>query len=367
MHELVPRVAVASLLIWLSLFARSTAQIRQPNQPDDKAPFRQAIQELEQFNIGHSRVFADGIVPIHYLDWQADGIPLILLHGTYSTAHDFARFAPQMIEEGFRPISIDWYGHGKTPIPETPVTASDFSGDLNKLMSALGIDQAIICGHSRGGALATQFYQSFPNRVLGLVLVDGGSTQFAEYFTSLGEQGIRDWMRAGFDQETGEPLAPTYDSKEELFAATWKRFGKPTDLKEMFDVLSQAGQTSEGRWTRWKPSLRKWLAQDSFKNTMNGMLHPENAPPFFSSTVVLDPLVAFKSLRVPVVILDATGSDKNYRDTTPTEHNVRLKQLHPKLVEHIQVPVGHFVHRAKPALFLSELAKLKSRIKLKSN
>ena len=318
--------------------------------------FQLASKALEEFNSKHSRTFEGGRVPIHYLDWADEGTPLVLLHGTYSSAHDFVRFAPKLIEAGYRPISVDWYGHGKTPIPEPvdEVSVQDFAKNLNLLFDSLGIEKAVIAGHSRGGVLAGKFFKDHPERVSGLVLIDGGSTCAAKYFSSLGEKGLGEWMDLAFDKN-GEPTVPTFASLEELFIATWERFGKPEELTEMYDVISQSAKNDQGRWTRRRQDLLQWLGQDTRDNTFNGMLNPEEAPLFFGTTVLFEPLETFAELDVPVLILDADGSNERYRDFTPAEENEQLQQLHPELITHIKMPAGHFLHRAMPVEFVDHL------------
>ena len=357
-----PQIILIVLAIGASIPSPLSAQDDASTTNAAHQAFETARISLKQFNEKHSRVFQGGCVPIHYLEWTSSGTPLVLLHGTYSTAHDFVRFAPQLLKAGYRPISVDWYGHGQTPIPGKPVSAHDFSRDLKALLHSLDISKAIIAGHSRGGALASAFYEASPDRVLGLILIDGGSTHTAQYFASLGSDGLNDWMGAAFDAKTGKPLAPTYATQEQLFSAAWERFGKPKAPVEMFDILSQSGQNDEGRWTQMRQSLRRWLKQDTRDNTFSGMLRPKDAPPFFASTVLLDPLKSLKRLDVPVLILDATGSHENYRDTTPTEHNERLQKLHPDWIEHTQVPTGHFVHREAPDLFITAMEKFHQRL-----
>jgi len=197
------------------------------------------------------------------------------------------------------------------------------------------------------------------------VLVDGGSTRFSKYFASLGEKGLREWLAAGFDKETGKSLAPSFATLEELYAVTWKRFGKPDDPTEMYDVLSQAGQTKAGRWVRMRPAVRRWLQQDTLSNMLRGMLQPDEASSFFASTVMLDPIKVFQDLRVPILILDATGNGKDYRDSTPTSDNEQLQKMHPRLIEHKKLSVGHFVHRAAPVDFLKSLASFRERLQAK--
>ena len=113
---------------------------------------------------------------------------------------------------------------------------------------------------------------------------------------------------------------------------------------------------------RMRPDTRQWLQQDTLQNMLNGMLKPETAPKFFASTVLQDPMIVFKNLNVPMVILDATGNHQDYRDSTPTADNERLQKLHPELIVHKTFPVGHFVHRAAPEAFIDSLVQLKGRL-----
>ncbi|MEM9410999.1 MAG: alpha/beta hydrolase, partial [Planctomycetota bacterium] len=215
---------VRNLTLFSQPFLGSLIQnrTRTTKEQTDEAALRayeQAVQKLDVFNGKYSRVFQGARVPIHYLEFSEKGIPLVLLHGTYSTSHDFSRHALRLVNAGYRPISVDWYGHGKTLIPEEPVSATDFSVDLSRLLDSLDIERAVVAGHSRGGALASDFYKEFPDRVSGLILIDGGSTHLAAYFAGLGEAGLRQWLEPAFDLESGLPKAPTYDSREDLFAA----------------------------------------------------------------------------------------------------------------------------------------------------
>lgn len=324
--------------------------------------FQEATRALDNFNTKHSRFFRGARVPIHYLEWTEKGTPLVFLHGTYSTAHDLVRFAPKLIEAGYRPISVDWYGHGKTPIPTEPVSGRDFAKDLKLLLDALEIEKTVMVGHSRGGVLAGEFYRMHPKRVSGMVLIDGGSTCIGKYFANLGRKGLGEWLNSAFDDE-GKPLAPSFTSLEELFCATWERFGKPDDAAEMFDVLSQSSKNDAGRWTRWRQTLREWLKQDNRDNTINGMLTPAEAPLFFGSTLLFEPTKAFAKLDVPMLILDATGGSAQYRDATPTEENERLQKLHPDLITHVKMPTGHYLHREKPDEFIGHLHKFRKQLK----
>ncbi|MEM7785883.1 MAG: alpha/beta hydrolase [Planctomycetota bacterium] len=364
----------AMLLLCLSLTIPLMVPTDSCAQPESKteSPFDDArrayqntVESLNDFNSKHSRTFQGNHVPIHYLDWNVKSnhqpIPFIFLHGTYSSAHDLVRFAPKIIQAGYHPVSIDWYGHGKTPLPTEKVSAVDFTKDLKLLTDKLGFQKVVLAGHSRGGMLASEFYRQYPNQVSGLVLIDGGSTCIANYFASLGKQGIEDWMGAMFDS-AGKPKIPSFDTREDLFVATWERFGRPKDPTEMYDVISQSGQNNQGQWSRMRPELLRWLGQDNRQNTFQGMLHPDQSPEFFRSTVLIDPIKLFADLDVPILILDATGNGPHYKDSTPVQDNRRLQQLHPDLVIHQEFPTGHFLHREKPEEFVDALENFRQKL-----
>lgn len=66
---------------------------------------------------------------------------------------------------------MDLYGFGKTPHPDHPLTLADYARGVKDLLSDLGVEDAILIGHSFGGRVAMRLAaeESF---VRALVLVD---------------------------------------------------------------------------------------------------------------------------------------------------------------------------------------------------
>src|SRR5690349_490468 len=110
----------------------------------------------------------------HYREWSSRGVPLILIHGLASQSHIFDLVAPLLARNKFRVIAFDQRGHGQSIKPEAGFDFQTVSEDLVALLDSLKIRRAILAGHSWGGNVALYFAATFPERVRGLVLIDGG-------------------------------------------------------------------------------------------------------------------------------------------------------------------------------------------------
>ena len=316
-----------------------------------------ARRAFESFDREHSRVHGD----LHYLDWRADAsedaVPLLYLHGTYSSAHEFAPFGEGLVAAGYAPIAVDWYGHGRTPLPSREVTLDALVEELMQLLDALAIERAIVVGHSRGGMIATALYDRAPERVSGLVLVDGGSISMERFFAGWSDDELDAFLTAAVDPETRRFRNPSYASERELFETLDEAFGRPEALEDLFWLLAAAHQGEDDRWYRTRVETLRWLDQESFEGARRGMRTPAQAPPFMADCTLLDPLEVYAELDVPILVLDATGDTMDW-----TPQNLELAALHPDSVEIRTYETGHYLFREKPGRFLQDLADFRSRV-----
>jgi pimeloyl-ACP methyl ester carboxylesterase len=97
--------------------------------------------------------------------------PLILIHGAGGTR----LFWPPDVRrlEAATVYALDLPGHGESPGPGRS-TIEDYAGVVVNWMGAEGIAQAVLVGHSMGGAVALIIALLHPERVAGLVLVASG-------------------------------------------------------------------------------------------------------------------------------------------------------------------------------------------------
>jgi len=70
--------------------------------------------------------------------------------------------------------ALDLPGHGRSS-GKGRAAIADYAAFVVGLMDALGLQKAVIAGHSMGGAIATTMALEYPQRVAGLVLVGTGA------------------------------------------------------------------------------------------------------------------------------------------------------------------------------------------------
>lgn len=118
-------------------------------------------------------ITVDGI-RLHYLERGA-GIPVVLLHGNGTMAYEFeVSSVLGLAAEKYRVIAFDRPGYGYSERPRGQAWTSKEQADLlYKALKVLGIDEAVIVGHSWGTMVATSLALEHPECVRSLVLLSG--------------------------------------------------------------------------------------------------------------------------------------------------------------------------------------------------
>ncbi|MCY3692814.1 MAG: alpha/beta hydrolase [Chloroflexota bacterium] len=113
-------------------------------------------------------------LPFHYRDWGGDGRPVLLLHGLASTCHIWDLVAP-LLAADFRVAALDQRGHGQSAQVDNGYDFATVLGDAAAFIEHLGWERPIVVGHSWGADVALELAVAKPERVTGLIFVDGGT------------------------------------------------------------------------------------------------------------------------------------------------------------------------------------------------
>lgn len=121
--------------------------------------------------------FADvGGLRTHYLDHLGGEPPLVLLHGLSANAHEFGGLIAAGLSPAFRVVAPDLRGRGQSDKPATGYSMADHARDVLALMDALGLERAVLGGHSFGAYLAVYIAANHPERVTKLIVIDAALT-----------------------------------------------------------------------------------------------------------------------------------------------------------------------------------------------
>lgn len=111
----------------------------------------------------------------HILDVGA-GSPILLIHGSGSSIAEWQEgFAEVLAAKGHRVIGFDSYGFGLSDRHHTlQFGLALWARQAVDVLDALGIERAVVLGHSAGGAVAALLAAADPERLRGAVFVGHG-------------------------------------------------------------------------------------------------------------------------------------------------------------------------------------------------
>jgi pimeloyl-ACP methyl ester carboxylesterase len=110
---------------------------------------------------------------ISYSD-TGKGTAIVLLHGFLENKTMWNHYV-DAFSKNYRVITIDLLGHGKTEPQGYVHTMEDNADVVNEVLSHLGINKAVLVGHSMGGYVALAFAELYTEKVEGLVLLNSTS------------------------------------------------------------------------------------------------------------------------------------------------------------------------------------------------
>jgi non-heme chloroperoxidase len=95
-------------------------------------------------------------IEIYYEDHGA-GQPVVLIHGYPLSGRAWDKQVPALLDAGYRVITYDRRGFGRSSQPATGYDYDTFAADLNTLLEDLDLHDAVLAGHSMGTGEVTRY------------------------------------------------------------------------------------------------------------------------------------------------------------------------------------------------------------------
>lgn len=155
------------LLVLAACGAASTPQDRTPEPCETSARLAQGGEFFDA---------QDGVRLWFRTAGRQDAPTLVFLHGGpgYNT-YTFERSAGVLLEQRFRLVYVDQRGAGRSGFDgdANQYGMNPTAGDIDALLQDLQIERTVLIGHSFGAVVAAAYAHRYPQRVAGVVFVDG--------------------------------------------------------------------------------------------------------------------------------------------------------------------------------------------------
>ncbi|MBL1093270.1 MULTISPECIES: alpha/beta fold hydrolase [Streptomyces] len=118
---------------------------------------------------------------------------LLLIHGSASSTRSWDPLVP-LLTTSHRVIRIDLLGHGRSAKPsDRSYALPDQARRAGMALDRLGVERALVVGHSSGGAVATAVAEQRPDLVTALALINTGPSLDAFIAPQTAPTGLAQW------------------------------------------------------------------------------------------------------------------------------------------------------------------------------
>ena len=136
---------------------------------------------------------------LYYRDWGT-GTPVVLIHGWPLNGDMWEKQASFLVESGYRVITYDRRGFGRSDQPWDGYNYDTFASDLNDLMEELELSNAALVGFSMGGGEVVRYLSTYGSARVSKAVLISAVTPFllktadnptgvdAEVFDKIGQQ-----------------------------------------------------------------------------------------------------------------------------------------------------------------------------------
>ena len=114
-----------------------------------------------------------GDIELYYED-HGSGQPIVLIHGYLLSGASWERQLPVLLEAGYRIITYDRRGFGKSSQPTAGYNYDTFAEDLHKLVTGLKLRDFTLVGFSMGGGEVARYFGKYGSKGVSKAVIISG-------------------------------------------------------------------------------------------------------------------------------------------------------------------------------------------------
>lgn len=118
-----------------------------------------------------------GEIELYYED-HGSGAPIVLIHGYPLNGASWEKQVPALLNAGYRVITYDRRGFGKSSQPTTGYNYDTFAEDLHKLIGHLQLNDFTLAGFSMGGGEVARYLGKYGSKGVRKAVIIGGIPPF---------------------------------------------------------------------------------------------------------------------------------------------------------------------------------------------
>ena len=118
-----------------------------------------------------------GNIELYYED-HGSGKPVVFIHGYPLSGASWEKQVPPLLNAGYRVITYDRRGFGKSSQPTVGYNYDTFSEDLHKLITQLKLRDFTLVGFSMGGGEIARYFGKYGSKGVSKAVIIGGVPPF---------------------------------------------------------------------------------------------------------------------------------------------------------------------------------------------
>ena len=139
-----------------------------------------------------------GDIDLYYED-HGSGSPVVLIHGYPLSGASWEKQTPTLLNAGYRVITYDRRGFGRSSQPTSGYNYDTFAEDLHKVITHLKLDSFALVGFSMGGGEIARYFGKYGSQGAVKAVIIGGVPPFLMK-TDDNPEGVDGSVFAGIQQ-----------------------------------------------------------------------------------------------------------------------------------------------------------------------